>query len=176
MKITPAYVLAGGQSRRMGLPKAQLLVEGIPMALRVARALREGGLPRVWIVAKDENQIVPGLPLVRETEPAHHPLFGLASGLLHARRRGATLAFFSPCDLPDLRPEDVAHLLAQGQPCLARAGAIDQPLLGLLPATMAEPLLLAAQAGASVAGTLATLPRLEVSAQSLKNLNRPEDL
>lgn len=172
----PGYLLSGGRSARMGRDKAGVEVAGEPMARRIARAMQEGGVGVVHLVGKDPGQAGLGLPLLLDHEADHHPLFGLVTGLRHANEAGAPLAFFSPCDLPDLSPETVARLLAEGRPCLACSGPVDQPLLGLLPVALAEELERAARDGRSVRATLAAVPRVEVEAASLRNVNRPEDL
>mgnify|MGYP000856101916 CR=1 FL=1 len=160
----------------MGRDKARVEVEGEPMALRVARALREGGVEPVTLVGKDPQQASLGLPFLHEVEADHHPLHGLVSGLRHAASSGHRCAFFSPCDLAWLSKESVARLLASGGPCCARAGDQQQPLLALLSVELADELERAARAGLSVYAALAHLPRVEVEPDSLRNVNRPEDI
>ena len=48
----PAYILAGGASRRMGQDKALVQVDGEALALRVARALRAAGFDPITLVGR----------------------------------------------------------------------------------------------------------------------------
>ena len=74
-------VLAGGLSRRFGEDKALALVDGVPMALRVAEAMRAAGLP-VVLAAPDDRLACLGLPLLIEPdEGPRHPLRGLWAAL-----------------------------------------------------------------------------------------------
>ncbi|HYP88692.1 MAG TPA: NTP transferase domain-containing protein [Polyangiaceae bacterium] len=55
--MTPpiAIVLAAGEGRRMGGPKALLLVDGEPLLLRHVRRLREAGCGPIVVVARGSN-------------------------------------------------------------------------------------------------------------------------
>ena len=81
--MTPGFVLAGGRSRRMGRDKALLSVAGVPMALRVARALADGGCRPVTLIGRQPALAGLGLPVLAEARPdgARHPLWGVAAAL-----------------------------------------------------------------------------------------------
>lgn len=84
MRVAVAgIVLAGGQSSRMGAPKAWLEVDGETLLARTARVLGEV-CARVVVVAAAE-QPLPALPasarVVRDGTPGRGPLEGLAAGL-----------------------------------------------------------------------------------------------
>jgi molybdenum cofactor guanylyltransferase len=68
-----AAVLTGGASRRMGTPKADLLVDGSPMAVRVAEAARSAGATAIAAVGRP----VEGLEHLVEDEPGAGPLGAL---------------------------------------------------------------------------------------------------
>src|SRR5215210_4078232 len=76
-------VLCGGQSKRMGRPKAWLPFAGEFMLPRVVRLLREVVSPIVVVAASEQD--VPPLPgdirIVRDDERDRGPLQGLATGL-----------------------------------------------------------------------------------------------
>ena len=72
-----AAVLTGGASRRMGTPKAELLVDGAPMAVRVADAARAAGASAVAAV----GLAVPGADHLVEDEPGAGPLGAVLAAL-----------------------------------------------------------------------------------------------
>ena len=86
-------LLCGGQSKRMGRPKAWLPFAGEIMLPRVARLLSEAVRPLVVVAAPDQD--VPPLPdnvtLVRDEEKGRGPLQGLKAGLeaLRGKSRGS---------------------------------------------------------------------------------------
>ena len=122
-----AYILAGGRSTRWGSDKAVAPVEGRPLALHAAEALRAAGFAP-WLVAREPR---PTLGLEELLEPAgpRHPAWGLAHALRDARARGHDGAMALPCDLVGVTAAQV-HTLAQ-----ARALAEGQPLAGWWPLT-----------------------------------------
>jgi molybdenum cofactor guanylyltransferase len=104
-------VLCGGQSSRMGRPKAWLPFAGEVMLPRVVRLLREAVAPVVVVAAPDQD--VPPLPdevaLARDPERGRGPLQGLAAGL--AALRGVEAAYASSCDVPFLNPAFVRRMI-----------------------------------------------------------------
>src|SRR5262245_34047549 len=94
-------VLCGGQSRRMGRPKAWLPFGGELMLPRVVRRLREAVEPVVVVAAPAQE--VPSLPdevaVVRDEVEARGPLQGLLAGL-DALEGRSDAAFLSACDVP----------------------------------------------------------------------------
>src|SRR5437763_5113311 len=83
MTHVAGIVLCGGQSSRMGRPKAWLPFAGEVMLPRVARLLAEVVAPVVVVAAPGQD--VPPLPggveVVRDPERGRGPLQGLAAGL-----------------------------------------------------------------------------------------------
>ena len=119
-------VLAGGQSRRMGRPKAWLPVAGRTMLENVVDAV-EGGLAAARDVqeARDDShpivvvgapeQKLPVLPdriqhAVDEVE-GEGPLRGMAAGF-EALSGQADAAFVSSCDTPLLKPAFIMQMLS----------------------------------------------------------------
>src|ERR1700676_1502303 len=125
-------VLCGGQSSRMGRPKAWLPVAGEIMLPRVVRLLSEVVAPIVVVAAPDQE--VPALPAgvvgVRDEERGRGPLQGLAAGLAALQGR-AGAAYLSSCDVPFLRPAFVRRLidlLGDHAICVPRVGEHHHPL------------------------------------------------
>jgi molybdenum cofactor guanylyltransferase len=75
-------VLCGGASRRMGRDKALLPLDGVPMAVRVATALRDAGATDVVAVGGDAGALAAlGLRVVPDDEPGAGPLAAIVTAL-----------------------------------------------------------------------------------------------
>jgi molybdenum cofactor guanylyltransferase len=123
-------ILAGGQSRRFGSDKAVAMLDGKALLDHVAHALR----PQVGalIVA---GRDWPGLDSVSDVpEAGLGPLGGLCGALTFACDHGFDAVLSSGCDLIGI-PSDLAQLLGEGPAIMD-----DQPLLGLWPIALTEPL------------------------------------
>ncbi len=108
-----AVVLCGGQSRRMGQPKAWLPFGPERMLQRVVRLVSEEGGPVVVVAAP--GQELPPLPdpvvVVRDPVSGRGPLQGLAAGLA-ALPETVELAYATATDVPFLQPAWIARLHA----------------------------------------------------------------
>lgn len=94
-------VLAGGASRRMGQPKAALLMEGEPLLHRVVRLLGEA-LPAVIVVGDPTvAELVPETRLIADAFPGRGPLGGLRTAF---DATDVPWLFLVACDMPFLRP------------------------------------------------------------------------
>jgi molybdopterin-guanine dinucleotide biosynthesis protein A len=125
-------VLCGGQSRRMGRPKAWLPFAGELLLPRVVRLLREAVAPVVVVAAPDQE--IPPLSaeveVVRDEARGRGPLQGLAAGLTALQGRVAA-AYVSSCDVPFLRPPFIRRLidlLGEHSICVPRVGDHHHPL------------------------------------------------
>src|SRR5438128_4376608 len=76
-------ILCGGQSKRMGRPKAWLPFGGETMLPRVVRLLSQVVAPVVVVAApgQDLPALPAGVAVVRDEERGRGPLQGLAAGL-----------------------------------------------------------------------------------------------
>lgn len=108
-----AIVLCGGQSSRMGSPKAWLDFEGEPLLARVVRRIAEAASPIVVVAAP--GQEIPSLPgevlVVRDQVSGRGPLQGIAAGLDALGGRVAA-AFVSSTDVPFIHSSLVRRLHA----------------------------------------------------------------
>src|SRR5207245_3248051 len=125
-------VLCGGQSKRMGRPKAWLPFGDEVMLQRVVRIL--GGVVGPVVVVAAPDQELPALPdsvlIVRDEEKGRGPLQGLAAGLTALEGR-ADAAYLSSCDVPFLRPafvQRMIHLQGEHAICVPRVGDYHHPL------------------------------------------------
>ncbi len=112
MLRTGGVVLCGGQSSRMGRPKAWLPFGDELMLPRVVRMLGEVVAPLVVVAApgQDVPPLPAGVEIARDPEQGRGPLQGLAAGL-NALRGRADAAYLSSCDVPFLQPAFVRRLI-----------------------------------------------------------------
>jgi len=88
----------------MGQDKALLVVDGDPMAVRVADALRAAGAAEVWAVGGDPVALARlGLTVVADDRPGDGPFLAVITALRHAGQRVVVVL---SCDL--LRPSSGA--------------------------------------------------------------------
>lgn len=183
-------VLCGGQSKRMGTPKAWLPFAGDTMLPRVVRLLRTVVDPVVVVAAPD--QALPELPaevrIVRDEEKGRGPLQGLAAGL-HALEGCADAAYASSCDVPFLQPPFVRRmieLLGDHRICVPHVDGYHHPLAAvyrvevarsverLLAEDRLRPVFLFDMEPTRVA-TADELRDVDPDFKTLRNLNTPED-
>jgi molybdopterin-guanine dinucleotide biosynthesis protein A len=183
-------VLCGGQSKRMGRPKAWLPFAGEIMLPRVVRLLGEAVRPVVVVAApgQDVPALPPDIAIVRDEEKGRGPLQGLAAGL-NALRGQVEAAYLSSCDVPFLRPAFVRRLidlLGDRAICVPRVGDYHHPLAAVYRLKVAEaaarflaedrlrPFFLFEAVPTRVVGP-AELEDVDPTFQTLRNLNAPED-
>lgn len=183
-------ILCGGQSKRMGRPKAWLPFGDETMLQRAVRLLGEVVHPIVVVAAPDQE--VPPLSaniiLVRDEEKGRGPLQGLAAGLsaLHGR---VEAAYVSSCDVPFLRPSFIRRmieLLGDEQICVPFVDDFHHPLaavyririvdsvIRLLAENRLRPIFLFEAASTRIVES-SELVDVDPDLQSLRNLNTPED-
>src|SRR6476469_6389028 len=98
MAATAGIVLTGGRSRRLGVDKATLVLDGETLAMRTAHRLAATCAPVVEV-----GDGVSGLPAVRETPAGAGPLAALAAAGTWLRERGHdTPALLLAVDLPHI--------------------------------------------------------------------------
>ncbi|MFM9068701.1 MAG: molybdenum cofactor guanylyltransferase [Planctomycetota bacterium] len=138
-------ILCGGQSRRMGEPKAWLKLGDETFLQRLVRTM-SGTVERVIVVAA-VGQDLPPLPpetiVVRDQRPERGPLEGFLAGL-EAATQFSRRVFVTGCDAPLLPAAVMRYLLRQlathvdsraecdsmCQAVVAADGLHDQPLVG----------------------------------------------
>lgn len=92
------FVLAGGESKRMGTPKARLLLEGMSLVERAARTL-EAVCDKVFIVGggdSEKNEVLEDVRLPRVGD-RRASLIGLYTALINCH---TDVAAILACDLP----------------------------------------------------------------------------
>jgi molybdenum cofactor guanylyltransferase len=109
--ILGAVVLCGGESRRMGRPKAWLPFGSEVMLERVVRLV--GAVAEPIVVVAAPGQDLPGLPpevsIVRDEVSGRGPLQGLAAGF-RALGENVDLVYATGTDVPFLEPRWITRL------------------------------------------------------------------
>lgn len=178
---TGGVVLAGGASRRMGVDKSLVEVDGVAMAVRVATALVGGGCDPVVCQGGDAEALgALGLTVSPDSQPGQGPVAAIVDAL--AGRTGDLVV--CACDLPWLDAATIARLIAV---------AGQHPEADVVVASDADGPHLAAYWRASSRERLADLlaegvrsyrlvlqrlhtAHVEVPAEVVVNVNQPEDL
>jgi len=127
-----AIVLTGGASRRMGTDKAKLIVDGEPLAERVARLIAGLGIP-VTIAGREP---IPGHNFLGDAEDFAGPLAALARF-----QPSAEYVFVASCDLPGFDPSVIESLRSRIGEHAAAVPSLDgrlQPLCALYSAPSFE--------------------------------------
>ena len=139
MTVT-ALLLAGGESRRMGVDKAALQFEGEPLWARQLRILRELQPEALWVSARvPPTWHPPEVEFVLDEPPSRGPLSGIAAAL---RRLSTSHLLVLAIDLLRMTPEHLRQLRALAGPgcgVIPRRGELFEPLCALYPVEAASP-------------------------------------
>jgi molybdopterin-guanine dinucleotide biosynthesis protein A len=186
-----AVILCGGESRRMGRPKAWLPFGPELMLPRVVRLVATAVGPVVVVAAPGQD--FPPLPstitVVRDAVSGRGPLQGLAAGLA-ALPESVDLAYASSTDVPFLEPawigrlqaligdDDLAIPFVEGYhhplAALYRRATILPAIESLLSADRLRPVFLMEAVRTRVV-LAEELLAADPSLRTLRNLNSPED-
>lgn len=134
--MTPgAVILCGGESRRMGRPKAWLPFGPEYLLQRVVRLAAVAASPVVVVGAPGQD--LPDLPkdvrVVRDSIAGRGPLQGLAAGLA-AMPESVELVFAAATDVPFLEPRWIVRLverIGDADLIVPKIGGYLQPLAAL---------------------------------------------
>ena len=179
-------VLAGGASRRMGVDKAVLEVDGRPLAMGALEALQAAHLSPVFLVGgADGLSEATGHEVIPDAWPGEGPLGGILTALSALDEDGRRPVVVLACDLPDASAATVAELLDHGidapdSVVLPVLDGVPQWLHALWPAGARTSLAASFEAGERAPWRAGRkLPVVEVSVsdeRSLRDADRPEDL
>ena len=175
------YVLAGGQSSRMGRDKALLPYRGGSLVASVARAVEEAAGSAVLVGSPGTYQGL-GFPVIPDVYPGEGPLGGILTALQHST---APWNLIVACDMPGLSAEFLRGLLdaaeRSGPDALVphRPSGLLEPLCAVYHRRSYEGLQAAFAAG--IRKVTAAFAGIRMSAWpvservSLQNVNTPED-
>jgi len=107
----PAFILAGGQSRRFGSDKSLFEIEGQLQVVRLGKALTDAG-HSVTIVGGNSDKLSGlGFPFLADQRPDSGPMMGVLSALLHQLEIVASHCLIVTCDLAAWQPHWISALL-----------------------------------------------------------------
>lgn len=146
--MTPAVILAGGLSRRMGGGDKTLRdLHGRPLLAHVVDRLAAQAAPLAVNANGDPARFAAfGLPVLPDPvlpdpvpgQPG--PLAGILAALLWARSLGAPRVLTAPGDAPFL-PDDLLRRLSETDaPAIAASAGRPHPVVGLWPVALEPPL------------------------------------
>jgi molybdopterin-guanine dinucleotide biosynthesis protein A len=187
MDEVSAFVLAGGQSSRMGTDKAFVEVEGQSLLIR-ALNLVTGLTPNVQIVGSEAKFGEFG-KVVEDEFPNHGPLGGIHAAL---RTSSSELNLILAVDMPLVPEKFLRYLVGEARQhdavvTVPKVGGRWQPLCAIYRRPFAEVAQDALEKGQNKIDTLFRETRLHVLEESelertgfssdiFRNLNTPEDL
>lgn len=186
-------VLCGGKSSRMGRPKWSLPFGDETFLERTVRTIEPVVGPRLVVAAADQQlpQLPPSVSVVRDRYPEKGPLAGISAALdaLAAFPEPPVAAYVTACDVPLLRPEFVAAIVAElgdNDLALPREDQFFHPLAAVYRISLAEtarkllqqdrlrPVFLV-DAARSRMIDVDGLRRIDPGLDSLRNTNTPAD-
>lgn len=100
-------VLAGGEAKRLGFPKHELVIDGERIVDRLHRRLGPSCFETV-VVGRDLDAVPRGARLVEDRFVVRSPLVGIHAGLAAAR---TDLTVVVACDMPYVEPSLLTCLL-----------------------------------------------------------------
>jgi molybdopterin-guanine dinucleotide biosynthesis protein A len=190
IELCAGLILCGGDSRRMGRPKAWLPFGDEPLLSRVVRQLQGVVSPIVVVGAGDATlpPLPPGVEFVCDRQHDRGPLEGLCVGLATLAPH-APAAFVVGCDYPFVAPEFIerlARLSAGHEAAVVRVDGRLHPLAAIYRTSLVAKidellssgrsalldLVAASQARLVEPGEFADLPS---PLASLQNVNTPEE-
>jgi molybdenum cofactor guanylyltransferase len=186
-----AVVLCGGESRRMGLPKAWLPFGPERLLQRVVRLVGVVSQPIVVVAAPGQElpELPTGVSIVRDPVVGQGPLRGLVTGLL-ALQDLVELAYATATDVPFLEPRWItrlAELIGDHDLAIPHIGSEYHPLAALYRKTAVLPVIermldrgdlklkaVVEQVHTRIVDDMELRP-VDPQLSTLRNLNHPED-
>ncbi len=131
IKDVTGVVLAGGNSSRMGIDKASLIIDGKKMISYVIDALKEV-FSDIIVVTKDANDIpISGVKTIADSISGCGPLVGIYSALSSC---DTPYCFVIACDMPCVDPDLVRWMVNCGgdyDAFVPKLGGFFEPLFAL---------------------------------------------
>jgi len=103
------YILAGGQSLRMGCDKATYVLNGKTFIKHITEAVTPYS-QGVYIISDHSIHHSMGLKCIKDRDPNKGPLGGIYTALLHNK---SEYSLILSCDIPMITSKSIGWLLAQ---------------------------------------------------------------
>jgi molybdopterin-guanine dinucleotide biosynthesis protein A len=167
-------VLAGGQGKRIGEPKATLEIGGGLLLEHPLNAFAHAEID-VVVVAKVGTSLPPmHVEVWREPDEPTHPLRGIVTALEHADGRAVLIC---GCDMPFVSPGLLTSLATTDERLVVpRAGGRLHPLIARYEPELLEPLRTALDELRPLQETVAALEPKLIDEEQLHELGNPEML
>lgn len=175
-------VLTGGASRRFGSDKALFRIDGVTLAERVCRALRDAGATEVFTVGGDALALS-GLGCfdhhVPDLWPGEGPLGGIVTALEVAR---SDVVVVMACDTPGVgssAPQVLAGSIGRADVALGVVRDRDQPLSAAWQRRVAGSLRHAFESGERAPRRVVDafdVVRVVLTAVDVDDIDRPDDV
>ncbi|HEV2819098.1 MAG TPA: NTP transferase domain-containing protein [Solirubrobacteraceae bacterium] len=171
MTATTVAILAGGRSRRMGVPKATLELGGRALARRAVDAAVAAGLEAA--VVTPPGVALPVLPrgvaLWHEPAGEAHPARGLVAALEACGGPVVALA----CDLPLVPPQLLGWLATCEGTAVPSFGGVAQPLLARWDLSALPVLRAALEGGGSLRAAAVAAGANSIGEEELRRFGEP---
>jgi len=179
-----AVIIAGGESKRFGSPKALIRINGVPIILKLAAEAANTGIEDIRISANDPDAFAPfGLPVIADIREGCGPLAGIHSALVQIDTDEILLI---PCDTPGISAQELNRLLMSAkdnptaQVVFAESTSGMHPLCAVVRRTILRHIESALDEGRLSVNELFTgVDHVKVifeNEEPFLNLNTPEDL
>jgi molybdopterin-guanine dinucleotide biosynthesis protein A len=186
MKKISCIILAGGKSKRMGIDKKFLLLEGkslLEIAVEMGKSLSDEVIVSLGTVEQEKKVLARGLEVTTVVDLVQHkgPLAGLCTALRRCTKKYAAVI---PCDTPLLKREVFLSLLEdceEWDAVVPLVRGMPEPLVAVY---RVEPMLKACEEAAragrwKVGDVMESLKRKKycpMDAVGFLNVNTPEDM
>jgi len=131
------FILAGGESRRMGTDKGLVDFKGMPMILHNLKLLDKLHL-KTSIISGNQEYLKFGKPVYKDVIPNKGPLGGLYTALEYSR---APIVLLLACDMPSINREGIKSLISlaeRGKIIVATDAKQISPLFACYPRSLKE--------------------------------------
>ncbi|WP_405200701.1 molybdenum cofactor guanylyltransferase [Christiangramia sp. LLG6405-1] len=131
------FILAGGESRRMGTDKGLVNFKGTSMILHIIKLLDKLNL-KTSIVSGNQEYLKFGKPVHKDVIPNKGPLGGLYTALEYSQ---APMVLLLACDMPSINRKGIQSLMKIAEPgkiAIATDGKQISPLFACYPKLLKE--------------------------------------
>ena len=173
-----AFILCGGNSRRMGEFKPLVLWNGRSLIDYTIDTVLRLDLP-IHLVAKPHQVTLLSnlnLPILKDTEEMVHPLSGVVTALKHLPSLNVESALILPCDSPLITAETLMKMTSHCPSVLADDTGVTHPLISHVSTNQLSSAQTALNNHSSMRAFAESFVRVRVSKEETVNFNHLADL